>query len=328
MSLEELRKEWSEYETYQKENNQDNLKYATFFNEFIVDFNKALSDEEYTCLKNAHQAVATSRQTKGSLTEKNTIDLTANFLGRISENLQKKFLAYASDSISISEEYDKSGCEYYKKVVNDKVEYYSKVRIKKTGTLYDVFVLVHEYFHSLTDVSDYKDKISLSKQSIDIIQESISILGELACAKSLENDYPQETLNYLYWRIYEEMYSEIGAYRLLMKYNVALQKVESIEQLQEKFYLPEIIDVVRSRRIPISPNHILGTIASVELLHGNNMEQIFGLLKIIYTKIDNQEIESVANEFPKQINSHNFAEIVKSEIASNNSDKAKETKII
>lgn len=318
MSLEELRKEWSEYEAYQRENNQDTLRYTTFFNEFIVDFNKSLSDEEYTCLKNAHQTIENIRQTKGNLTEKNIINLTASFLGKISENLQKKFLDYASDSISISEEYDKSGCYYYKKIVNDKVEYYSKIRLKKTGTLYDVFVLVHEYFHSLTDVSDYKDKISLSKQSIDIIQETISILGELACAKSLEKDYPQETLNYLYWRIYEEMYSKIGSYRLLMKYATELQKVESIEQLQEKFYLPEIIDVVERKILPISPNHILGTISSVELLHSKNMEEIFSLLKAIYTKVDNQEIESVADDFPKQINSHKFAEIVKVELTSSN----------
>lgn len=64
MSLEELRKEWSEYEAYQRENNQDTLRYTTFFNEFIVDFNKSLSDEEYTCLKNAHQTIENIRQTR------------------------------------------------------------------------------------------------------------------------------------------------------------------------------------------------------------------------------------------------------------------------
>lgn len=114
------------------------------------------------------------------------------------------------------------------------------------------------------------------------------------------------------------MYSKIGSYRLLMKYATELQKVESIEQLQEKFYLPEIIDVVERKILPISPNHILGTISSVELLHSKNMEEIFSLLKAIYTKVDNQEIESVADDFPKQINSHKFAEIVKVELTSSN----------
>lgn len=312
MNLEELKKESEEYITYWNEKDPSILRHAEDMRIFCIDFNRRLSDEDYTCLKTGFDRVQRSMNQDRNLSQEDIIKLATDFFGNISEELKERFLRDVNGKfVCINEKYDHSKCTYFCKTINGKTKNFSVVFVKYTGTVYDVFVLVHEYFHSLTNVLDYKDKLTLNKTSIDAIQESISILGELICAKSLAKEYPNETLNLLYSRIYEQVYLNVNSYATLIRYISLLQKGTSIEQLQEQFDILEIRDFINAKKIPLSTEHFWGVISSVTMINDKKMEQLFNLLKEIYVKVSNQELEAVKGYIFRQIFSQKIIEIVK-----------------
>lgn len=310
MNLEILQKECSEYISWLTQKHPDYIQQFQNIQQLCQKINQLISDEEYERLEKGYNAIcAINNNASNHLSVEDIINLELDFLEKISPELKKKFMNdLTRDRISIHSN-NPNKCLYLTKTTGDKKENFCKVLVKYTGNVNDVFVLTHEYFHVLTDVEDNKEINSLNKNVVNHIQEIISIFAELVCAKYFAKQYPTESLNVIFYRIYEEMFIGARSGVILFNYLKSVMGGCSIDILKIKFSsISELRTLIQDRKMPFDTEHFIGTMIAVGLL--DNFDNSLDLLRKIYCEINKKNMNGVRDLIPMVINCSNIVKVV------------------
>ena len=313
MSIEELKQECSMY--IENLSKADPRFFVNFqhVQKFCNTINNSVTDECYNRMQNAYNCFCSIDRGEfyGKITCEEIIKITKDFFNKVSPNLKDRFIAELNKGLISIDKNNPDKCLYLSKTVDGKEKHYCKVYIKHTGTIYDVLKLVHEFFHTLTDVIDYKRKIILDKNTLDYIQETVSILAEFTCAKYLEDTYPTEMRNNLLYRVYAAVYISFQSGKITLHYLNSVMGGMSIEELQKKFFISEIRDNIKKQRVPFSINHFAGTMISITKLQ--DIKEPLELLSDVFSIIENEELEYIGKIIPMTLNASKVIESISNE---------------
>lgn len=310
MNLEILRNECSEYISWLIKKQPNYIQQFENIQQFCRKINQAISDEDYERLETGYNAICNiNNNPTNNLSVNDVINLELDFLEKISPELKKKFISDLTKGIISIHSNNPNKCLYLTKTIGDKKVNFCKVLVKYTGNINDVFILTHEYFHALTDIESNTEKKSLNKSTLNHIQEIISIFSELVCSKYFSKQYPTESLNVIFYRIYEEIFIGAHSGAILFNYLKSVMGGCSIDILKIKFSsISELRNFIQDRKIPFDTEHFIGTMIAVELL--DNFDNSFNLLRKIYFEINKKNIDGVRDLIPMVINYSSIVKVV------------------
>lgn len=305
-----LKKECIEYIKWANESDTTYFKNLSNAKNFCKVINENIDDDAYQKLQSIYdeRISINNGNIKGNLSVDEIINLTIDFFKEISLDLQEKFKSDLNNGMISINPNNQNQCLYLSKTVDGKKVNFCKVNIRYTGTIYDVFSLVHEYFHTLTDVEDYKDRLNIDKNTIDYIQETISIFAEFVCAEYLSNKFPVESANNILYRIYEEVFISVQSGLVVLRYINALMSGITIEELNKRFIVSEVREILQNKKYPFSMNHFIGTMVSITRLR--ELENVKETLSTIYLKINEQRFEDICKDIPIKLNVSKVIEFI------------------
>lgn len=310
LEIDVLKKECMEYIAWVNGNNPTYFKNLQNAKSFCKVINENIDDKVFEKLQNIYEERINinAGNIKGVLSIDEIVSLTIEFLSEISLELKEKFKSDLNNGMINIAPNNRNQCLYLSKTVDGKKVNFCEVFIKYTGTIYDVFSLVHEYFHTLTDVVDYGEKLNLDKNTVDYIQETVSIFAEFVCAIYFSNKFSVESANNMLYRIYEEVFISVQSGVILLQYINALMSGITYEELNKKFVVSEIREILQSKQYPFSINHFIGTMVSITRLKElNNAKEV---LSTIYNKIKERKIEYICEDIPMKLNASKVVEVI------------------
>jgi len=277
---------------------------------FCQTINNEITDDCYATMYEAYKYIESINNGElcGQKTKEEIIEIVQSFLGAISSGLKERFIADLNNGLISLDKNHQNKCSYLTKTIDGLDKHYCKVYIKYTGTIIDAVILVHEFFHTLTDVVDYKDELTLDKNTLDYIQETVSILAEFVCIKYLENMYPIEMQSMILYRLYEEIYIDYQSASILMRYLNSVMAGMSVEELNKIFQVEELRKVIQKQKSVFAINHFVGTMVSITKLQDTKEHN--ELLKCVVQKIENKELEHIGEILPMRLNVFNIINFI------------------
>lgn len=305
-----LKKECIEYIKWMNEKDPTYFTRIKDVKNFCQVINENISDEVFKKLQNIYEERTNiiNGKIKGNVSIEEIVDLAIDFLGEVSIDLQERFKSDLNNGLININPNNSNCCLYLTQTVNGKEINFNKVYVQYTGTIYDVIVLVHEYFHSLTDIIDYVDEINLNKKTIDYIQETVSIFAQCACSIYLSNKFPAISSNEMLYLIYHSVFISARSGVIFLRYINAVMGETTIEELNKMFPVSEIREILDHKKVPFSIMHFVGAMTSITKL--KELDDIKETLNNIYIKIKEQKFQDICEDIPFVMNAPKVIEFI------------------
>ena len=177
--------------------------------------------------------------------------------------------------------------------------------ISYTGTVLDIFHLIHEYMHKITEKINVEK--NRKKDFVDVFDEASAIFVELVLLNRLLDKYPElkdDLSKIIAKRIIDEIDSITNLYAILKfieKFNSGLSLKEIKECCEdESFSYDNICECIKSKECGNVGKHFFGLLIALNAFYtSKNLKEDF--MKIV-NEGRNGKFEFIVSKFPKSPN--------------------------